>query len=401
MNITIVGGGFGGVKAALELAKIKKNHITLITDKVDFQYYPALYGAATGQSHLESWVPLEQIFRHHINVTVVIDKITAIIRESAELVGESGMKYSYHTLIIAIGTVTTFFGIEGLDTYAYGIKSEVEIQKLKQHLHTEFALERKADKHYVVIGGGPTGVELASALGSYLEKLRIHYGLKDTKIKVDLVEAAPRVLPRMSEETSAVVLKRLTHLGVNVETGKSVESATASGLQISGVPIESHTIIWTSGMSNHPLLIAEGSGFILAKNGKVIVDEYLRAEKNIYVIGDNAATAYSGLAQTALKDGIYVAKAIMSFHVHRTPKPYKAIMPPVVVPVGENWAVFEWKFIKIHGWVASIVRMLADVVGYSDILPFGQALGVWRSRRIKNDMFFKPEKATSDTPPTN
>lgn len=393
MTITIVGSGFGGVKTALLLAKNKKNKITLITNNPDFQYYPALYGTATGYSHLQAWVALDVIFKHVSNVTIVIDTVTKLDKAHKQLTGESGLKYDYTTLVLALGTVTTYFGIEGLDHYAYGVKSAGEIKKLKDHLYTEFAKERELDKHYVVVGGGPTGVELSAALVTYLDNLRSHYKLKRQKIRMNLVEAAPRVLPRMSESASRKVEARLKKLGINVETGKMVQSETADTLMVSGQPIKSHTVIWTSGVANNPFYAANADSFTLAKNGKVVVDEYLRANKDIYVIGDNAATAFSGLAQTALRDAHFVSKAIKDFHKGMTPHPYKAKMPPVVIPVGENWAIFEWKFIKLSGWPASLIRTAADFVGYSDILPFGQALGVWRSQHIKDETYYGPKDA--------
>ncbi len=171
MNITVVGSGFGGVKAALELAKDKHNQITIITDKPDFQYYPALFSTATGKRHLQSWVPLGVIFANTLNVTVTLDTITTIDPEAKTLQGASGTIYSYHTCIMALGTVTTYFGIKGLDTYAYGIKSADEIKRLKQHLYIDIAEKQYIDKHYVVIGAGQTGVELAASLGRYLERL--------------------------------------------------------------------------------------------------------------------------------------------------------------------------------------------------------------------------------------
>lgn len=390
MTITIVGSGFGGVKTALLLAKNKKNKINLITNNPDFQYYPALYGTATGYSHLQAWVPLDVIFKGISNVTIVIDTVTKIDKANKQLIGESGLKYEYHTLVLALGTVTTYFGIEGLDHYAYGVKSAVEIKKLKEHLYTEFAKERELDKHYVVVGGGPTGVELSAALVTYLENLRTHYKLKRQKIRMSLVEASPRVLPRMSESASRKVEARLKKLGINVETAKAVQSETADTLMVSGQPIKSHTVIWTSGVTNSPFYAANAEAFSLAKNGKVVVDDHLRADKDIYVIGDNAATAYSGLAQTALRDAHYVARAIKAFSKNITPAPYTAKMPPVVIPVGENWAIFEWKFVKLSGWLASIIRSAADFVGYSDILPFGQALGVWRSQHVKDETYYGP-----------
>jgi len=390
MNITIVGGGFGGVKTALELAEDKSNQITLITDKPDFQYYPALYSAATGHSHLESWVPLGTIFAGKHNVHVHIDSIESIDPKAKTLKGDSGVVYDYERCILALGTVTTYFGIKGLETYAYGIKSAPEIKRLKQHVYVDIAENHTTDKHYIIVGAGPTGVELAAALGSYLARMCEHYGIEKPDLKIDLIEAAPRILPRMSEKSSKKVQKRLEKLGVNVQTGKTVEAASADDLTVSGNSIDSRTIIWTSGVANHPFYKNNAEHFEFAKNGRIVVDKYMQAGKNIYVIGDNAATPYTGLAQTALHDAMFVSGNLKRQAKHKKPRTYKAVMPPVVVPVGENWAVFEWHGLRLYGWMASLLRRAADIIGYSDMLPLGQALGVWRASTIMEDDYFTP-----------
>lgn len=390
MNITIVGGGFGGVKAALELAKRRTNHITLISDKSDFQYYPALYGTATGGSHLQSWVPLGEIFAGIDNIKVQLDTIETIDSAQKTITGASGVVYNYETIILALGSVTTYFGIDGLETFAYGIKSAEEITKLKQHLYEEFTGEGKVDGNFVIIGAGPTGVELASALGLYLNRLASHYGVSNHKMSISLVEATPRVLPRMSEKTSRKVMKRLQALGVRVEVGKKVESATIDTLMVSGKPIKTHTIIWTSGVANNPFYKNNAAAFELAPNGRVVVDKHMQTKGGIYVIGDNAITPFGGLAQTALHDALYVSRDLMAKAAHRPRPEYKAVMPPSVVPVGENWAVFEWHKIRLYGWPASLLRKAADFLGYHDILPLGQALGVWHAQRIREEDYFVP-----------
>lgn len=388
MRITVVGGGFGGVKAALELAKNKRARITLISDRPDFQYYPALFSTATGKSRLQSWVPLGEIFAGYDNVTTVIDKITTISREERTLVGESGMRYEYKKLVLALGSVTTYFGIPGLDEYAYGIKSYDEIARLKQHLLQQFSTPNAADKYFLIIGAGPTGVELASTLGDYLKRLKRLYRQPSPPITVSIIEAAPRVLPRMSEQASAMVTKRLKKLGVKVATGKKVEEKTADSLIVSGRAIKSQTVIWTSGVANNSFFSDNSTQFELSKNGKVVVDDHMRVDSHVYVIGDNAFTPYSGLAQTALHDAIYVAKQILK----KSKKTYRAKMPPVVVPIGEDWAIFEYKWLRFGGWLGSLVRYAADFIGYRDILPLGRALGVWRTQRIKEDVPLIPSK---------
>lgn len=390
MKFTIVGGGFGGVKAALELAKNKSNKITLITDKPDFQYYPALYGTATGYSHLQSWVPLGTVFADKLNIEVVIDSVETLNPEDKTITGKSGMSYSYDNLILALGSVTAYFGIKGLDQYTYGIKSEAEIRELKQHLYEEMAVNREVEKQYVIIGGGPTGVELASALGTYIRRLRRRYHLPYKRVGVTLIEASPRLLPRMSETTSAKVKKRLKKLGVSVQLAKKVEEADADGLMVSGKPLASHTIIWTSGVANNPFFAANAKHFELSPNGKVVVNKYMRTKDDIYVIGDNAFTPFSGLAQTALHDAVFISKNFKRKQQNKALKPYKVVKPPVVVPLGDKWAAFEWKFIKLYGWPASLIRRAADAVGYHDILPVGTALGVWRTQTEIEEDYFAP-----------
>ena len=396
MNITIVGGGFAGVKAALELSKDHSIRVTLISNKPDFQYYPALYSTATGHSHLESWVPLGTIFKGIKNVAIELDTITSIDPVAKEVKGKSGKAYSYERCILALGVVTTYFGIEGLETYSFGIKSQEEIERLKQHLYTDIAKKRTMDKHYVVIGAGPTGVELSAALGSYIGRLCEHYGLEQKNVpRIDLLEAAPRILPRMSEKTSEIVLKRLQKLGVTVRTNQAVELATAEHIMVAGRPIKSRTVIWTAGVTNHPFYKKHDSVFKLEKNGRVKVDEYMAAAKDVYVIGDNASTPYTGLAQTALHDALFVAKNIKREINGQKLKKYKAVKPPVVVPVGENWAILEWHGIRISGWLGSILRRIADLIGYNDMLPLGQALGVWHASMVMEDDYFMPDSKQS------
>lgn len=384
MHITVVGGGFGGVKAALELSKNEKARVTLISDKADFQYYPALYSTATGGSRLQSWVPLAEIFAGHDNVNVIIDTVTTLDKAKKVITTASGATHEYHTLVLALGSVTTYFGIEGLDHFAYGIKSQEEIARLRQHLLEQFSQPYAADAHYLIIGAGPTGTELASSLGTYLKHLKKKYNQPEPRTSISIIEAAPRVLPRMSEKASELVLERLRNLGVHVELNKKVEAETADSLIVSGRPIKSHTVIWTSGVANNPFFKANESQFKLAPNGRVLVDKHMRAGDHVYVIGDNAVTPFGGLAQTALHDGIYVAKQILK----KSKKAYKAKQPPVVVPVGDNWAIFEYKKIRFGGRLGALIREASDFIGYRDILPFGQALGVWRAQRIREDAVY-------------
>lgn len=390
----IVGGGFGGVRTALKLAKNPANQITLISDRDEFQYYPSLYSSATGHSHMESWTPLGEIFAAYPNVHVYIDKINHISATDKSVRGESGTVYHYEKLVMAIGVVTTYFGIPGLETFTYGIKSENEIKKLKQRLFIDIAEKSKLDRNYIVIGAGPTGTELSAALGTYIRRLCKHYGVKEHGVKIHLIEAAPRVLPRSAEAASRVVEHRLRKLGVNVQTGKKVEGASATELMVSGQPIESHTIIWTSGVANNPLFSQFPKIFTLDKRGKVVVDEYMQARKDIYVIGDNASMPWSGLAQIAIRDADAVAANLIRECSGKKPKKYRQITPVTAVPVGANWAVVEWKFLRVYGFVGGLIRRAADLIGYADVMPVRTAFGAWRAAHVYEDDYFTPTVKT-------
>jgi len=381
MHVTVVGGGFGGVKAALELSKHKKTQVTLITDKPDFQYYPSLYSTATGGSRMQSWIPLGEIFAGRDNVTIIIDTVTKLDKEKKTIQTATGAVHNYRTLVLALGSVTTYFGIEGLDTYAFGIKSQQEINRLKQHLLHNFSTSNGADSQLIIIGAGPTGVELASSLGAYLKGLKKTFRTAQPRIRISIIEAAPRVLPRMSERASRIVSKRLKKLGVHVELNKKVESASANSLMVSGKPIKSSTVIWTSGVANSPFFKANNKQFNLAPNGRVIVDKHLRAAPNIYVLGDNVDNKHGGLAQVAIKDGSYAARHILK----KTKKPYVSTEPAVVVPVGERWAVFEYKGITLGGLFGALMRQAADLIGYKDILSLRKALRIWFAQSERED----------------
>ncbi|MGB3945424.1 MAG: FAD-dependent oxidoreductase, partial [Candidatus Saccharimonadales bacterium] len=303
-KILIVGGGFGGVKAAIELAKNGHFNVTLLTNNDHFRYYPSLYRTATGGKRANSSIPLSEIFKN-LRITIVIDEAIQLDRSNKQIITASKQKLDYDTLIIALGVVTNYFSIPGLKEFAYGIKSETEALRLKDHLHHQLTDDKQPDLNYLIVGGGPTGIELAGALPAYLKQIMKNHGIKKSSVNVRLIEAAPRLLPRLPKSTSRAVRRRLQHLDVKVHLGKTVSGQTSDALMVSGKPMRSHTVIWTAGVTNHPFFTE--NHFILMNRGKVATDVYLQAEENIFVIGDNANTPYSGLAQTAVRDGAFVA----------------------------------------------------------------------------------------------
>ncbi len=384
LNIVIVGGGFGGVKAALELSKDKLCHVTLVSDKDDFVFYPALYATATGATQKISAIPLATIFAGH-PVNVVKDYVVGLDTHRRHVVGKK-RHYEYNRVIFALGVVTNYFGIKGLETYSLSIKSPNDVSKFRRHIHNELIAEKHFDKNYMVVGAGPTGVELAASLHDYLLRTGERHKLRQHRVKIQLIEAAPRVLPRLSEKSSQKVEKRLKKLGVSLLLGTAVKEQDDDSLVAGTQDIPTKTVVWTSGVANHPFFAEHSEIFELAPNGRVKVNDQLEAFRDVYVVGDNAATPYTGLAQTALYDAHFVARVIRArLHDHIEPS-YEPKRPTSVVPVGHGWAVLERGKFRLSGRSAAVVRSLADLMGYLDILPLRVAVRIWLSDRLREEL---------------
>lgn len=374
MKAVIVGAGFGGIKTALELSNNRHFSVTLISDSENFRYYPTLFKAATGNKMAAASIPLTEIFDGR-NVGIVKDSMSELVRDKKQIKTKSGKVYKYDYLIVALGVVTNYFGIKGLKEYSYGIKTQDEANELRQHIHKLLVDEGKPDSNYVVIGGGPTGVELAGALPAYIRHIMRSHKIKNHKLHIDLVEAAPKLLPRMDKYYSRAVTKRLRKLGVKLFLNQTVQAATAEELMVSDHPIESHTVIWTAGVTNHPFL--KKAKFTLDDHGKVAVNEYLESEPNIFVIGDNASTPFSGMAQTALHNAAFVAHNLkLLVRGHRMER-YKPKNPFYVTPVGPQWAAVQYRQFHIYGWLGWMMRTAADFMGYRDYEPWWKASAHW------------------------
>ncbi len=398
-KVVIVGGGFAGVRAARKLAPHRELAVTLISAEPTFSYYPQLYHSATGGSRSESALPLNELLAG-LPVSLVHDTV-ATIDPAARIVASAGTSYTYDQLVLALGSVTNYFGIQGLPEFSYDIKSPSGAERFKRHLHKQLVDDKKPDLNYVVVGGGPTGVELAAALGSYLRYVTKKHGMSAPKYSIDLVEAAPRLLPRSSEATSAKVTSQLQHLGVNVMTAQTVQAETADALQLAGQSLATKTVVWTAGVANNPFFKTNAAHFTLSKNGHVEVDEHLQAGPNVYVLGDNAVTQYAGMAQTAIDNADFAAADLLRV-VHSQPRSaYKPAAPASVIPVGEHWAVADWGVLHLNGFAGFMLRRAADLIGYADVESWSKALGVWLAdgRREDDCPICQPGTPQATTPP--
>jgi NADH dehydrogenase len=368
-QVLIVGAGFAGVAAARELANDERFAVTVLTNDTDMRYYPTLYHTATGGERANSSIPLSRIFQGNANVQVELGTAAMLDRKAKTLTTQEGKNYSYDTLILALGVVTNYFGIPGLAELSYSIKSQSEVARFKAHLHKQLVDEKRPDLNYVIVGAGPTGIELAGALPGYLRHIMKNHGQPANRaIHIDVVEAGPRLLPRLPKATSRSVRNHLKKLGIRLYLGSVVQTETADELTVNGKPIRSHTVIWTAGVTNHPFFTE--NHFVIMARGKVAVNTYLQADDDIFVLGDNANTPYSGMAQTALRDGVFVGSNLKRRASGKNFKSYVAKQPITVIPAGPHWAAVVWRKLKLHGFIGYLLREAADIIGFHDLEPW-------------------------------
>ena len=381
-RIVIVGGGFGGVKLALQLARHQsKFKVTLISKYDFFEYHAALYRSATGWSPNEVVLPLTDIFTQHTNIEVVVDEVRKIDAEAKQVIGKSKTNYKYDDLVMAVGLTVNYFGVEGMAEQSYSLNTAKDSFKLRQHLRDAVITSHKTGEHleFVVVGGGATGVELASELDFFLAELCSSENIGISRAHVSLVEGTSRLLSLLSPKASKYAQWRLQKLGVKVMLKTKVTGLSNDKLKLEHGEIPSKTVIWTAGATNHLIFSKHPKIFTLARNGRVEIDEYLRANKNIYVIGDNADTAYSGMAQTAISDATFVAKNFVRSTRGKKKKLYSPHQPIYAVPVGRDYAIVQWGRVVLRGRLAWLLRRVADLKLFMIFEPYRTAIKTWRS----------------------
>lgn len=380
MHVVVVGGGFGGVKAALELSKRNISKITLISDESYFLHHATLYATATGRNVAESVIPLRTIFANHPRVDIVKDKIVSFDPDR-RLIRSNKKAYSYDKLVLALGSETTYFGISGMQKHAYGIKSLEEVRQFQEHIHDEI-VQKKLDKEFFIIGAGPTGVELAGALTTYIQSLISLYRLRNTRSKVTIVEAAPQIVPRMSKTAAKKVSAQLKKQRITVLTNKKVQALDKDTITIEGKKYPTTTAVWTSGVANNIFFQKNAPHFTLAPNGRVNVNPFLEALPHVYVIGDNNTVKYSGMALPAMQQATHVAKNITRTLTKRPQRKFRPKSVPQGLPVSETWGYVEWHGIYVAGRTGALIRRWMELYGYCRLVPLRVALPIWRAHHL-------------------
>jgi NADH dehydrogenase len=388
-HVIILGGGFAGIRAALQLQRNQGCRVTLISKNPNFEYYPGLHKVVSISRRPTVEVPLATIFKGK-NVEVVVDTVTAVDAHQ-KIVSTETKTFSGDSIVFALGSQTEFFNIPGLRDMAYGFKSVAEACTLRTHIEDLFAKHVTTDKtetvvglHLVVVGAGPNGVDLAGELAALGHELARKYKIAQSLLTIDLVEGSPRVLPVMPEKVSERVERRLRLLGVNVLCNRDLRKQDSWTVTLGDMTMGTKTLIWTAGVTTNEL-VKSIDGFELGKKNRVAVDEFLQAKglEHVFVIGDSADTPYAGLAQTALYDAEYVAGVIIAKNNDQVPRTYQPHAISYVVGVGHRWSVLVSGKFAMFGFLPYVLRTIIDIKFFLSILPVGEVWKLYRKGHKK------------------
>ncbi len=325
-RVVIIGSGFAGLNVAKSLKKAKLD-VILVDRSNHHLFQPLLYQVATAAlSPGEIAYPIREIFRKQRNTMVVMGEVTSIDKEKRRIELKNGDTIGYDYLIVAPGARHSYFDKGEWEEFAPGLKTVSDALKIRENILMSFEVAERLDSikeaakylNFVIIGGGPTGVEMAGAIAEIARTtlLENFSRIRPEKSKVFLIEAMSHILPSYSEKLSAEAKKDLEHLGVKVLTGKKVTNISTEGVQIEDFFIESKNIVWAAGNQASPLL--KTLQVPLDRQGRVLVEPDLSISEHpeIFVLGDAAhakdksGVPLPGTAPVAIQQGQYVAKLL-------------------------------------------------------------------------------------------
>ncbi len=378
-RIIIVGAGFGGLKLARKIVK-NGNFQVLIIDRNNYhQFQPLLYQVATaGLEPSSISFPIRKIFKGKNNVFIRIANIEKVKPEKQTIITSEG-SFTYDKLVIATGTTTNFFGNDIIKRNSIGLKSisealSVRNQLLKNYekaLVSDDEVFREAAMNIAIVGGGPTGVELAGAIAELRNNIlpKEYHALDFSNMNIFLIEAADRLLGAMSGSSSEKAYNYLTKLGVKILLNTRVESCEGTRVITSTGEIISSNIVWAAGMKGSVV-----NGFpdeIISPSGRILVDEFnhVKGFENIYAIGDIALMktekypkGHPQVAPVAIQQAENLAKNIAEKKSGKKLHPFRYTDKGTMATVGRNLAVVELPFIKFGGFAAWITWMFVHLM---------------------------------------
>jgi NADH dehydrogenase len=381
-RVVIVGGGFAGIAAAHAL-RHSDVEIVLIDRRNHHIFQPLLYQVATAVlSPAEIAAPIRQIEAKQRNLIVLLAEVTGIdvasrtIEASSPGVGVRKIAFDY--LVVATGMRPSYFGHDEFARYAPGLKSLSDAETIRAQILGAFELaattedegERARQMTFILVGAGPTGVELAGSL-AHLVKVTLQgnfHRIDPSKSTIILLDAGKRVLPTFAESLSRKVAKRLEKLGVKVVTNVRVETVDDKGVIAGGKRIPSATVLWTAGVVASP--VPKMLGTKTDRAGRALVDPFLKVAEapGVFVVGDAASVMQNehpvpGVAQAAIQEGRYVGRLIANELKRREVKrPFHYFDKGNMAVVGKNYAILERGRLCTGGFLTYLVWAFVHVL---------------------------------------
>jgi NADH dehydrogenase len=380
-RIVIIGAGFGGLQVAKGLAGAPAQ-ITVI-DRTNHHLFQALlYQVATaGLSPADISAPIRSVLRKQSNTEVVLAEVTGIdLENQCVQMGKRTLPYDY--LVIATGAQQNYFGRQEWERFAPGLKSLEEATGHRRKILSAFeAAEMESDPQrrqalltFVLVGAGPTGVEMAGALAELARKAlaRDFRHIDPSSARIILVEASPRILASFPEKSARKATQALTRLGVEVRTGTPVESIDEEGVVIGGERLEAKTVIWTAGVLASPAGKWLSAATDRAGRVQVQPDLSVPGHANVFVIGDTACCLQHGkplpgLAPVAIEQGRYVASLLRQRLAGQPTRPFHYHYHLNLATVGRSWGIVDAGRIQLTGllaWIFWLVVHITRLIGF-------------------------------------
>lgn len=377
-RIVIIGGGFAGLRLAKDLKHVKAQVVML--DRNNFHtFQPLLYQVATAGLEPDSIAgPLRKSFEGHFNYIFRMVKVTGVDFSSQEVITQVG-KLHYDYLVIANGAVTNYFGQEGLREKVLPLKRVVHALDLRSHILQIFEqAELVKDPtimsrlmNLVVVGGGPTGVEVAGALAELKSQIlpKDYPDLDFNQMKIYLIEGSGRLLNGMSDSSGVHSLEYLQKLGVEVKLNTIVKGYDEGVVNLGEETIETETVIWAAGVKGR---ILEGIDATKTERSRILVDEYsrVRGSENVFAIGDVALmqsekypNGHPMVAPVAMQQGKHLAKNFKKLLKNESLKPFEYFDKGSMATIGRNKAVVDMPGgLHMKGFMAWLVWMFVHIM---------------------------------------
>ena len=418
-HVVIVGGGFGGLYAAKRLRRAPVR-VTVIDRRNHHLFQPLLYQVAmAGLSPGDVAYPIRSILRRQENTRVLLGEVTAVDLATRTVRIQDDELLPYDHLILAAGVGHSYFGHEEWEPDAPGLKSLEDALEIRRRVllaferaeHETDDAERAALMTFVVVGAGPTGVELAGALADIARTVLVgdFRNIDPRRARVVLVEAGPRVLPPFPEDLARKAEASLERLGVDVLSGRPVTKVDASGVSLGKERIEARTVLWAAGVAASPL--SRTLGVALDRAGRVLVERDLSipGHPEAFVIGDLASLRdersgkpVPGLAPAATQEGRHAVDMILRRLAGKPTEPFCYVDKGNLATIGKAAAVADFGFVRLSGFVAWLLWIavhIAFLIGFRNrvIVLFEWAWAYFTSQRgarlITGDMRRLPSPA--------